>query len=51
MSKFRKLLLKPAFYASRLLLIWCGFYWVTEKGKKASKKEAPVIVANVITIL
>ena len=45
-SSFRRALLFPARLLLRSLLFAWGFHWIKVKGKRASAKEAPVIVPN-----
>jgi hypothetical protein len=50
-SKFRAVLAQPIrLFLRSLLFVW-GFHWIHVKGKRASARDAPVIVPNHITFI
>jgi lysophosphatidylcholine acyltransferase/lyso-PAF acetyltransferase len=49
LAKWRKIFLYPIRILSRVLLFSLGYHYIKTKGKPASPKEAPVIVANHIS--
>ncbi len=46
MAKWRQLFNIPIKLCGRLLLFSCGVVWISVKGKKASSKDAPIVIAN-----
>jgi len=46
LAPWRLRLQMPIAYLGRLMLFVFGFYWIAVRGKPASRKEAPIVVAN-----
>ena len=46
LSGWRRMLVKPLKVYVRLFLVVLGYVWINEKGKRATRDEAPVVVAN-----
>mmetsp|Transcript_22264 Transcript_22264/g.41744 ORF Transcript_22264/g.41744 Transcript_22264/m.41744 type:complete len:527 (+) Transcript_22264:311-1891(+) len=44
MGTFRKIVMSPMPYLSRLMMFIFGYWWVSVKGKPVKKKEAPIFV-------
>jgi lysophosphatidylcholine acyltransferase/lyso-PAF acetyltransferase len=41
----------PVMILSRVILMCCGYYWISTYGRKASADEAPIIISNHVTFL